>query len=84
MTWRILLCIVCLFANAATSGQQTERMAIVGMLMVVVEAEDPLVEALRQGLKKLGYVEGQNYTLEFRSAKGRLDRLPSLAGNWCS
>src|SRR5262249_42698978 len=33
----------------------------------------------RQGLHDLGYVEGQNIRFEFRSANGRLDRLPELA-----
>jgi putative tryptophan/tyrosine transport system substrate-binding protein len=33
----------------------------------------------RQGLRDLGYVEGQNIRFEFRSAEGHLDRLPELA-----
>ena len=37
------------------------------------------VEALRGGLRELGYVEGQNLLLEIRSAEGRPDRLPGLA-----
>jgi putative tryptophan/tyrosine transport system substrate-binding protein len=34
---------------------------------------------LREGLHELGYVEGQNIAFEFRSAEGKLDRLPELA-----
>jgi putative ABC transport system substrate-binding protein len=34
---------------------------------------------LRDGLRELGYVEGQNIAFEFRSAEGKLDRLPELA-----
>jgi len=38
-----------------------------------------LIEAFRQGLHDLGYVEGQNIILELRSAEGRPDRFPALA-----
>ena len=40
---------------------------------------DPPVEAFRQGLRDLGYVEGQNLVIEYRYAEGRIERLPDLA-----
>jgi putative tryptophan/tyrosine transport system substrate-binding protein len=42
-------------------------------------SSDPRVEALRQGLRELGYTEGRNLTLEFRWASGNANRLPALA-----
>ena len=40
-----------------------------------------IVEALRQGLKETGFVEGQNVTIEQRWADNQLDRLPGLAAD---
>jgi putative tryptophan/tyrosine transport system substrate-binding protein len=41
---------------------------------------EPFWREFQQGLRDLGYVEGQNIRFEFRSAEGDLDRLPELAG----
>ena len=39
----------------------------------------PSVEAFKQGLRDLGWVEGQNIAIDYRLAEGRVDRLPDLA-----
>jgi putative ABC transport system substrate-binding protein len=43
-------------------------------------APDPAVAGLRQGLRELGHVEGQNIQIEYRWAEGRRERVPALAG----
>jgi putative ABC transport system substrate-binding protein len=40
---------------------------------------DSFAEAFLQGLRDLGYVEGQNIVIEWRFASGKADRLPELA-----
>lgn len=41
----------------------------------------PLTEALMQGLRERGYVEGRNLVVEYPDAEGRHDRLPELAAD---
>ncbi len=42
-------------------------------------ADDVALEAHRQALRELGWIEGQNIAFEYRWAAGRADRLPALA-----
>ena len=86
MTRRAVACglaalAVCLSAgSASTRAQQAERVAVVGRLAVNNGgANDPIEEALRKGLRELGYVEGRTIRIEFRTAQGDADRLPRLA-----
>jgi len=67
----------------AAEAQETARRAHVGVLLLTPRAGagGTYIEALRGGLRELGYREGQNLLLEIRSAEGRPDRLPRLAAD---
>jgi putative ABC transport system substrate-binding protein len=58
---------------------QQSKMARIGALYIGVADVESFKKELREGLRELGYVEGQNIEFEFRSAEGKLDRLPELA-----
>src|SRR5262245_12630568 len=62
----------------ATRAQQSKMVRIGALCMGTADAES-FKKELREGLRELGYVEGQNIAFEFRSAEGNADRLPVLA-----
>ena len=58
---------------------RAQKVARIGVLYIGTADEESLKTNLREGLRELGYLEGQNVTFEFRSAAEKLDRLPELA-----
>jgi len=77
----VWLSVIALLYGAATA--QAQQPAKVWRIGVLVSSTPGLNaardEALRQGLRDLGYVEGKDIALEFRYAEGKLERLPTLA-----
>jgi putative ABC transport system substrate-binding protein len=69
-----------LVAPLCSNAQQQWKVFRVGALTPAFSTSEPYppLEALRQGLRDLGYVEGQNLVLEYRYAEG-FERLPALA-----
>ena len=71
----------CLFAlllalSYPVEAQQTGKVPRIGYV-----TDDPLspnIEAFRQGLRDLGYIEGKNIVVEYRYSEGKNDRMPSL------
>jgi len=66
-----------LAAPPAAAAQQTRKVPQIGFLVFV--SSEARYRGFQQGLRELGYVEGQNIAIEFRSADGSLERLRDLA-----
>lgn len=64
-------------AAAQSPAARAPRIGLLGVTSAAGYARQ--VEALRQGFRDLGYVEGQNLVIEARWADGHYDRLPALA-----
>src|SRR5580765_7816303 len=79
---RLLVLLVLLAAPLATEAQQAANIPRVGFLSPSSLSDSRTLryfQAFRQGLRELGYVEGQNIAIESRWAEGKYDRLPGLA-----
>lgn len=59
---------------------QQPKVPTIGALVIGNISPEEFWREFRQGLRDLGYIEGQNIRFEFRSAEGQIDRLPELAG----
>src|SRR5947207_11465273 len=70
-----------LAAPLASFAQQPAKIARIGFLSPASPAggQDTRLQAFRDGLRELGYVEGKNLQLEVRWGEGKLERLPTLA-----
>src|SRR5919109_4447330 len=83
MRWSAVGCIMTLTlsflaALFAANAQQAGKVARIGVLCPITCTAPPL-EVFRRALHELGYVEGQNLVLVFRTAEGHIERLPALA-----
>jgi len=68
-----------LAAPLAAGAQQPTKIARIGYLSLHVVPNHHLLEAFRQGLRDVGYVEGRNVVIEYRDAEGKPERLQALA-----
>jgi len=74
-----------LAAPPTAEPQPAGKVTPIGFLSPASSTTAPhVLEAFRQGLRDLGYVEGQNVVIEYRYADGRAERLPDLAGELVS
>ncbi len=76
----VLLVGLALASVRFAEAQQQRKIPRVGYLAVNSPSLDrQLVEAFQQGLRGLGWVDGQSITIEYRFAEGKLDQLHALA-----
>ena len=74
----VALCAILFALLAPAVAQQPTKIPRVGVLRPGTPG-DLTEDSFRQGLRELGYLEGENIVVEYRYAEGRLDRLPELA-----
>jgi len=83
MTSKIVICLLLTFFLLTVSlaqAQQPTKIPRIGYLDGGFPSTNAArIDAFRQGLRELGYVEGKNIVVEYRHAEGKLDRLPALA-----
>src|SRR5512132_4398579 len=76
----LTLCAVLFALCYSAWAQQPKKIPRIGFLGASSpSAISARLEAFRQGLRELGYVEGKNIVIEYRYAEGKLDRLSALA-----
>jgi len=76
----VILSLGALVSPLTSDAQQPGKVFRLGFLFPGTAAFGSLrLEPLRQRLRELGYLEGQNFSIEYRWADGKLDRLPELA-----
>ena len=76
LVWAVLI----LATSLAADAQPTGKVYRIGYLTSGAAGITPRpVAAFREGLRELGWVEGQNIEIDYRHAEGRFDRLPELA-----
>src|SRR6187401_1373619 len=79
--WLITAFLLAFLAGA--EAQQPKKIARIGYVSGTGNATDqgPYVEALRQGLRDLGHVEGKTFIIEYRGAEGKLDQIPMVVND---
>ena len=70
---------ILLLSAPLSAAAQQAKIYRVAILNGGAAAANPSVDAFREGLRALGWVEGRNVTIELRFADGNMDRLPGLA-----
>ena len=80
MKWSILVAVMLLACTVIADAQQAKKISRIGYVSGTGDMtnQGPYVEALRQGMRELGYVEGKTFAIEYRGAEGNLQRVPAI------
>jgi ABC-type uncharacterized transport system substrate-binding protein len=76
---RLAVILSLILAPLPAEAQETGKAPRIGFLFFGFPGPSRELDAFRQGLRELGYTEGQNIVIEYRFAGGRAERLPELA-----
>jgi putative tryptophan/tyrosine transport system substrate-binding protein len=80
-----MLCATLFALNFPVESQQATKVPRIGYLSPTSPSVSPTrIDAFRQGLRELGYIESKNIVIEYRYAEGKFDRLPALAAELVS
>ena len=74
----ILVAVILLAIAVVAEAQQPKKVPRIGVVVSGGPVLPSTIETFRQGLRDLGYVEGQNLLIEYRYGEGKLDRMPGL------
>jgi putative ABC transport system substrate-binding protein len=75
---RLLAVLIPLWAVGPVAAQEPRTAERIAVLLSAFPTQSPEVQQLREGLRDLGYIEGRDVVLTWRSAEGDYDRLPSI------
>jgi putative ABC transport system substrate-binding protein len=73
------LCAMLFALCVSAEAQQPKTVFRIGYLSAFDPVTDHRIEGIRQRLRELGYIEGQNITIEYRNSEGKLDRFAAFA-----
>jgi len=79
--WGVLvICFRLAFGGAVAEAQPAGKIPRIGYISGTYNPSDPgpYVEALRRGMRELGYTEGKNFIVEYRGAEGKLETIPGI------
>jgi putative tryptophan/tyrosine transport system substrate-binding protein len=85
MKGKLIICLLStllLSTDPLAQAQQPKKVSRIGFLLATsASAQESRLQAFRQGLRELGYTEGQNIVIDVRSGEGKPDRVSALAAD---